>query len=142
MPLVICVPLNESTSLITGIPPYRANNNTEKYEFMFCLFYFLFFQSLFYSTMFKVVLVWRSTKRPKKPNRVYILAFLKRLVRNYLCFKYKREKKCVILKREKVISIEIIEKTSLNSRISTRFEFFFLIRKHFIQHNFIILIRH
>lgn len=29
MPLVICVPLNETTSLITGIPPYRSSNNTE-----------------------------------------------------------------------------------------------------------------
>ena len=31
MPFIICIPLNENTSLITGVPPYRASNNTEKY---------------------------------------------------------------------------------------------------------------
>lgn len=30
MPLVICVPLNDTTSIITGIPPYKVSNNTEK----------------------------------------------------------------------------------------------------------------
>lgn len=29
MPLILCVPSNDSTTVITGIPPYRASNNTE-----------------------------------------------------------------------------------------------------------------
>jgi cell division control protein 45 len=35
LPFVICMPLNETTSLITGIPPYRTINNTEKFVFCF-----------------------------------------------------------------------------------------------------------
>jgi hypothetical protein len=30
LPLIISVPLNEGTTLITGVPPYRSINNTEK----------------------------------------------------------------------------------------------------------------
>ena len=30
MPLIICIPLNETNTLIAGVPPYRASNNTEK----------------------------------------------------------------------------------------------------------------
>ena len=30
MPFIICIPLNENTTLITGVPPYRPTNNTEK----------------------------------------------------------------------------------------------------------------
>jgi len=29
LPLIVCVPLNETSSLITGIPPYKSSNNTE-----------------------------------------------------------------------------------------------------------------
>jgi cell division control protein 45 len=29
MPFIICIPLNETTTLITGVPPYRPSNNCE-----------------------------------------------------------------------------------------------------------------
>jgi len=29
LPLIICVPIDDSTTLITGVPPYRSSNNTE-----------------------------------------------------------------------------------------------------------------
>lgn len=29
LPLIICIPLNDTTSMITGVPPYRPNINTE-----------------------------------------------------------------------------------------------------------------
>lgn len=29
LPLIICIPLNETTSMITGVPPYRSTINTE-----------------------------------------------------------------------------------------------------------------